>query len=69
MEATTRLRLSDTRKLCEVDEAHDNHGHLDTLLKDIRRWLENASHALSHVYFIHTPRSRQLKGSTVEQEA
>jgi uncharacterized alpha-E superfamily protein len=69
LEATTRLRLSDIGKTCEMDEACDDHGQLDILLKDIRRLLENASQVLSHTYFIHTPRSRRLEGSTVEQEA
>jgi uncharacterized alpha-E superfamily protein len=67
LEVTTQLRLSDTDRLCEVDEDHLSYPHLDRLLSDIRRLLETTSQAISHAYFIHTPKSRQLSGTSMEQ--
>ncbi len=62
LEAATRLRLSDTDQLCVLDEARRGYPHVDTLLSEMRRLLERLSEAISHAYFIHTPKSRQLSG-------
>lgn len=62
LEATTRLRLSDTDQLCVLDDARRGYPHAETLLAEMRQLLERLSEAISHAYFIHTPKSRQLSG-------
>jgi uncharacterized circularly permuted ATP-grasp superfamily protein/uncharacterized alpha-E superfamily protein len=60
LEAVSRIRLSDMDALCQVDADTGALAHLETLLDHIRRLLEKASDAISHAYFIHTPKSKQL---------
>ena len=67
LEAVTRLRLSDTDQLCVPDDTHRGYPHLETLLGEMRQLLERLSEAVSHAYFIHTPKSRQLSGVHLEQ--
>jgi uncharacterized circularly permuted ATP-grasp superfamily protein/uncharacterized alpha-E superfamily protein len=62
LEATTRLRLSDTDQLCVPDDARRAYPHLEALLGEVRQLLERLSEAISHAYFIHAPKSRQLSG-------
>lgn len=62
LEATTRLRLSDTDQLCVPDDACCGYPHLEALLGEVRHLLERLSEAISHAYFIHAPKSRQLSG-------
>ncbi len=62
LEATTRLRLSDTDQLCVLDDARRGYPHAETLLAEMRQLLERLSEVISHAYFIHTPKSRQLSG-------
>ncbi|MGD8267128.1 MAG: circularly permuted type 2 ATP-grasp protein [Desulfobacterales bacterium] len=66
LEASTRLRLSDTESLCRQASPDDGYPHLASLLKDMRRLMEQASEAISHAYFIHTPKLHQLTGRSRE---
>jgi uncharacterized circularly permuted ATP-grasp superfamily protein/uncharacterized alpha-E superfamily protein len=69
LEASTRLRLSDTDHLCQLDVSGVGYPNLTALLKDIRRLLEQISETISHSYFVHTPKLQQLAGSPMEPAA
>ncbi len=62
LEASTRLRLSDTATLCRQEPPGQAYPHLAALLNDMRRLMEQTSEAISHAYFIHTPKLHQLTG-------
>ncbi len=66
LEATTRLRLSDTAHLCQRDTATDRYPHLVDLLDGIRGLMEQVSETISHAYFVHTPKLHQLTGRKPE---
>ncbi len=66
LEAATRLRLSDTAHLCQRDTASDRYPHLAALLDGIRSLMEQVSETISHAYFVHTPKLRQLTGRKPE---
>ncbi len=69
LEASTRLRLSDTAQLCRRDTATERYPHLGALLDGIRGLMEQVSEAISHAYFVHTPKLHQLTGRKTEPEA
>ena len=62
LEASTRLRLSDTAHLCQRDTSTDRYPHLAALLGGIRGLMEQVSETISHAYFVHTPKLHQLTG-------
>ncbi|MDJ0784409.1 MAG: circularly permuted type 2 ATP-grasp protein [Desulfosarcinaceae bacterium] len=66
LEAVTRIRLSDMDHLCETDPETGAHFRLDALLGQVRALLERTSDTISHIYFIHTPKSRQLTNAPPE---
>ncbi len=66
LEASTRLRLSDTENLCRQVSPGDGYPHLAALLNDMRRLMEQTSEAISHAYFIHTPKLHHLTGRSTE---
>jgi uncharacterized circularly permuted ATP-grasp superfamily protein/uncharacterized alpha-E superfamily protein len=68
LEASTRLRLSDTAQLCQRDTATDRYPHLAELLDGIRGLMEQLSEAISHAYFVHAPKLRQLTGPKPEPD-
>ncbi len=67
LEAVSQIRLSDTDRLCETETDADSLSHLTDLLNRNRKLLEKTSDAISHAYFIHTPKSRQLSETVLEK--
>ncbi len=67
LEAVTQVRLGDADRLCETEAEPAGLANLTNLLNRNRELLEKTTDAISHAYFIHTPKSRQLSEPAPEQ--